>query len=51
MTMFRVHYNDGSTMDVDADRPDNARKAALETRKGGILKVKVVKEKAADVEG
>lgn len=45
MTMFRVHYADGGTIDVDAGRPDNARKAALETRKGIILKVKVVKEK------
>ena len=45
MTLFRVHYNDGSTMDVDADRPDNARLKALEERKGIITKVKVVKEK------
>jgi hypothetical protein len=46
MTLFRVHYADGFTTDVDADRPDNARLKALEERKGIITKVKVVKEKA-----
>lgn len=46
MTLFRVHYTDGSTTDVEAERPDNARLKALEDRKGIITKVKVVKEKA-----
>lgn len=43
---FRLHYTDGSTLDVDADTPDQARKIAKDQREGVIKKIKVVKEKA-----
>lgn len=43
---FRLHYTDGSTLDVDADTPDQARKIAKGQREGTVKKVKIVKEKA-----
>lgn len=46
MTAFRIHFTDGSTLDVDAETPDQARKKAKEVRDTLIKKVKVVKEQA-----
>lgn len=45
MTTFRIHFEDGTTLDVDADHPDDARAAAKDKRAGRITKVKVVKER------
>ena len=44
--IFRLHYTDGTTLDVEAETPDQARKIAKESRGGAISKVKVVKEPA-----
>lgn len=44
--IFRVHFTDGTTLDIDAETPDQARKQAKEMRDGIIAKVKVVKEEA-----
>jgi hypothetical protein len=46
MTAFRLHYTDGTTLDVDAENPVHAREIAKERRSGIVTKVKVVKEKA-----
>jgi len=43
---FRVHFADGSTLDVDAENPTVARKQATALRPVIISKVKVVKERA-----
>lgn len=45
MTIFRVHFTGGTTSDVDADTPDQARKIAKTDGKF-VAKVKIVKEKA-----
>ena len=45
MSVFRLHYTDGTTLDVDAENPTQAREIAKERRTGVITKVKVVKEK------
>ena len=44
MSTFRLHYTDGTTLDVDAPDPAAARKKAAEIRDGFIKKIKVVKE-------
>lgn len=46
MTVFRLHYTDGTTLDVDAENPAQAREIAKDRHKGIVAKVKVVKEKA-----
>lgn len=46
MIKFRVHYTDHTTLDVDAETPDKARKLAATIRTGIVTKIKVVKEKA-----
>lgn len=46
MSVFRLHYSDGTTLDVDAETPTQAREIAKERRTGVITKVKRVKEKA-----
>lgn len=46
MTTFRCHYADCSTLDVSAERPEDARTAAQAIRKGIIAKVKVVRAAA-----
>lgn len=46
MTQFRLHYSDGTTLDVDAENPTQAREIAKEIRTGIITKVKRVKEPA-----
>ena len=46
MSVFRLHYSDGTTLDVDAESPTQAREIAKERRTGVVTKVKVVKEKA-----
>jgi hypothetical protein len=45
MSTFRLHYTDGTTLDVDAKNPTQAREIAKERRMGVITKVKIVKEK------
>lgn len=44
MTAFRLHYSDGTTLDVDAENPAQAREIAKERRTGIVTKIKVVKE-------
>lgn len=46
MTQFRIHYTDGTTLDVDAVDPAQARKIAKDRHEGIIKKIKVVKELA-----
>lgn len=46
MTQFRLHYSDGTTLDIDAETPAKAREIAKERRTGVITKVKVLKESA-----
>lgn len=46
MSVFRLHYSDGTTLDVDAENPTQAREIAKGRRTGVVTKVKVVKEKA-----
>lgn len=47
MTTFRIHFETGETVDVEADHPDDARAKAAENRRGiRITKVKIVKEKS-----
>lgn len=46
MAIFRLHYSDGTTLDVDAENPTQAREIAKERRTGVITKVKRVKESA-----
>lgn len=43
--IFRLHYTDGTTLDIDADTPDAARKKAAAIRDGIVKKIKVVKER------
>lgn len=51
MTIFRVRFEDGSFLDVEADHPDEARSIAaakIKAERGHavrIAKVKVAKEK------
>lgn len=42
--IFRLHYSDGTTLDVDAENPTQAREIAKERRTGVVTKVKVVRE-------
>lgn len=46
MSIFRLHYTDGTTLDVDAENPVQAREVAKERRTGVITKIKVLKETA-----
>lgn len=46
MTQFRLHYTDGTTLDVDAEAPVQAREIAKGHRAGIIKKIKIVKEQA-----
>lgn len=46
MSVFRLHYSDGTTLDVDAENPTQAREIAKERRTGVVTKVKVLKESA-----
>lgn len=46
MSVFRLHYSDGTTLDVGAENPTQAREIAKERRTGVITKIKVVKERA-----
>jgi len=41
---FRVHFEDGQTLDVIAATPDEARRIAAKRIKGVIGKVKIVRE-------
>lgn len=41
---FRIFFEDGTTIDVDASHPDDARFEANQRRGGRIVKVKRVKE-------
>ncbi len=44
MTLFRVHFSDGDTIDIDAPNPTQARDIARDRKGGGIItKVKRVK--------
>ena len=44
MTMFRVHFTDGTTVDVDTDTPNRARDTARDRKGGGVIsKIKVLK--------
>jgi len=43
MTLFRVHYADGTAIDVEAETPAEARGIAGKRRAGIVTKVKVVK--------
>lgn len=45
MPVFRLHFLDGTTLDVDAESPTQAREIAKVRRTGVVTKVKVVKEK------
>lgn len=45
MITFRLHYTDGTTLDVDAENPTQARAIAKERRTAIVKKIKVVKEK------
>ena len=46
MTKFRVHYETGEIIDVDAEDPVDARQQANHQQAGKVTKVKVLKEKA-----
>jgi hypothetical protein len=46
MSTFRLHYSDGTTLDVDAETPAKAREIAKERRTGTVTKVKVLKVSA-----
>ncbi len=59
-TLFRVHFSDGSTIDVSAEGPDDARKlankrlvmpAAWRSPRPTVTKVKRVRENGAAVAG
>lgn len=45
MTTFRVHYESGSFIDVDAEDPTDARQQANQQQGGRVTKVKVLKER------
>lgn len=47
MTKFRVHYETGETIDLDAKDAVEARQNANKQQEGIVTKVKVLKEKAA----
>lgn len=44
MTTFRLHYDDGSSLDVEAETPDQARSIAKSRRGGAVKKIKIVRE-------
>lgn len=44
---FRVHFEDGETVDVRAVHPDDARDQASQRHSGRIRKVKVVRDGAS----
>ncbi len=44
---FRVHFEDGTKLDVDAETAQEASKKALKRHDGIIRKVKVVRESEA----
>jgi hypothetical protein len=46
LVTFRVFFADGSTVDVDAANPYDARAAAQKSRDAVILKVKRLKERS-----
>jgi hypothetical protein len=48
MARFRVHFDDGQALDVQAETPAKAREEARRRRPGNILKVKQVREEAAN---
>lgn len=43
-TLFRVHFADGTTTDVEAANPKDARAAAEKKHASHIRKIKVVRE-------
>ena len=44
---YRVHFVNGSKLDVDAETADNARRIAHQQRPGTIIsKIKLVKEQS-----
>ncbi|EJN04286.1 hypothetical protein [Phyllobacterium sp. YR531] len=45
MTTFRVHYESGDFIDVDAEDPIEARQQANQRKSGQVTKVKVLKVK------
>jgi hypothetical protein len=47
MTKFRVHYESGETIDLDAKDATDARERAKKRQPGIVTKVKVLKEKAS----
>lgn len=46
MTKFRVHYEAGEIIDIDAEDATEARERAKKLQSGLITKVKVLKVKA-----
>lgn len=46
MPVFRVHYADGVSFDIEAETPAQAREVAKVEHQGIIKKIKVVKEQA-----
>lgn len=47
MTKFRVHYETGETIDLDAENATEARERAKRKQPGIVAKVKVLKEQTA----
>jgi hypothetical protein len=45
MTLFRVHFSDGTSAEITAETPDQARKSVRKGEGQIITKIKVVKEK------
>lgn len=41
---YRVHFADGTKLDVDAETPAQARAAAVARHPGVVTKIKIVKE-------
>ena len=46
MLIFRLHYSDGTTLDLEAENPTQAREIAKDRRTGVVTKAKRVKETA-----
>lgn len=43
MSRFRVHFEDGTKLEVEADDPSGARSAAMKRHRGRITKIKEAK--------
>lgn len=42
--LYRVHFADGTKVDVEADTPAQARAVAVARHQGVVTKIKIVKE-------